>query len=78
MTLLAFEDIESALYAATRAVVGDAQLGTSALVDAIRDRSARYTSDRTKLAKPGSPTADLAARATVFTSAAAPNVAIGS
>lgn len=73
---LALVDIEGALYAATRAVVGDAQLGTGALVDAIRDRSARYTSDRTKLAKPASPKADLAARAAFFTIADAPKIAI--
>jgi hypothetical protein len=70
------QDIEDAIFAATRAVVGDAQLGTSALVDAIRDRSARYTSDRTKLAKPASPKADLAARAVFFTIADAPKIAI--
>jgi ribosomal protein RSM22 (predicted rRNA methylase) len=68
--------IEDALYAATRTVVGDAQLGTSALVDAIRDRSARYTSDRAKLAKPASPKADLAARAVFFTITDAPKMAI--
>lgn len=73
---ISIEDIENAVYVATRAVVGDAPLGTSALVEAIRDRSARYTSDRSRLAKPASPTADLAARAVFFTIADAPKIAV--
>lgn len=72
----AMRAIEDALYEAARTVVGDAQLATSALVDAIRDRSARYTSDRDRLAKPASPGADLAARAAFFTIADAPKIAI--
>ncbi|MFN0247559.1 MAG: small ribosomal subunit Rsm22 family protein [Kofleriaceae bacterium] len=70
------DDLEDALYTAARAVVGDAQLSTSALVEAIRDRSARYTSDRAKLAKPALPKADLAARAVFFTITDAPKIAI--
>lgn len=68
--------IEEALYAATRTVVGDAQLATGALVEAVRDRSARYTSDRARLARPASPAADLAARAVFFTITDAPKIAI--
>jgi hypothetical protein len=74
--MITLDDLEDALYTATRAVVGDAQLATSALVDAIRDRSARYTSDRAKLSKPASPKADLAARAVFFTITDAPKIAI--
>lgn len=68
--------VEEAVYAATRAAVGEAQLKTAALVEAIRDRSARYTSNREQLAQPASPQADLAARAAFFTLADAPKIAI--
>lgn len=74
--MISIETIEDAVYEATRAAVGDAQLATSALVEAIRDRSARYTSDRARLAKPSSPRADLAARAAFFTITDAPKIAI--
>ncbi len=73
---MSLDDIEDALYTATRAVVGDPQLRTSELIAAIRDRSARYTSDRTKLAKPASTKADLAARAVFFSVTDAPKIAI--
>lgn len=69
-------EIEDAVYAAARDVIGDAALTTGALVPAILDRSARYTTDRDRLAKPADPTADLAARAAFFTVADAMKVAI--
>ena len=68
--------LEDALYAATRAVVGDAPLATAALTRAIVDRSQRYTSDRARLASPSDRTGDLAARAVFFTVADAMKIAI--
>lgn len=68
--------LEDALYAAARVAIGDAQLQTGPLVDAIRDRSARYTSDRDRLARPASPRGDLAARAVFFTVTDAPKIAL--
>ncbi|HEY4177569.1 MAG TPA: small ribosomal subunit Rsm22 family protein [Kofleriaceae bacterium] len=68
--------LEDVVYAAAASVVGDRALTTSPLLEAIRDRSARYTSDRDRLAKPASPTGDLAARAVFFTLADAPKIGI--
>ena len=64
------------MYSATRAAIGDAPLGTSALTRAIVDRSQRYTSDRAHLAVPRDRTADLAARAAFFTIADAMKIAV--
>lgn len=69
-------DLEHAVYAATRDVVGDAPLATAALTRAIVDRSKRYTSERDKLSTPTDKTADLAARAAFFTIADAMKIAI--
>jgi ribosomal protein RSM22 (predicted rRNA methylase) len=69
-------ELEDAVYAATRAAIGDAPLATSALSRAIVDRSQRYTSDRANLAAPANPTGDLAARAAFFTIADAMKIAI--
>jgi len=69
-------ELEEAVYAATRASVGDARLQTSPLVKAIVDRSERYTSDRARLAAPADKVADLAARAAFFTIADAMKIAI--
>lgn len=68
--------IEDAVLAAARQVIGDAALTTGALIPAILDRSARYTTDRDRLAVPGNPTGDLAARAVFFTIADAMKIAI--
>lgn len=59
--------LEESVYAATRAALGDAPLATGALVGAILDRSARYTSDRARLSRPADKIGDLAARAAFFT-----------
>jgi ribosomal protein RSM22 (predicted rRNA methylase) len=68
--------LESALYDATRAALGDAPLATAALTRAITDRSLRYTSDRARLSQPADPVADLAARAVFFTVADAMKIRI--
>ena len=67
-------ELEDAIYAATRGVVGEATLATGPLTRAIVDRSRRYTSERDKLSakSPG----DLAARAAFFTIADAMKVAV--
>jgi hypothetical protein len=67
-------ELEDAVRAATRDVVGEAALATPALTRAIVDRSKRYTSERERLSSkaPG----DLAARAAFFTIADAMKVAI--
>src|SRR5204862_3311797 len=69
-------DLEEAVYAAARAVLGEAPLATGALVRAIQDRSARYTTDRARLAAPADKVGDLAARAAFFTIADAMKLAI--
>jgi ribosomal protein RSM22 (predicted rRNA methylase) len=69
-------ELEDAVYAAARDVVGDEPLATSALTRAIIDRSKRYTTQREQLAKPADRTADLAARAAFFTVADAMKIAI--
>jgi precorrin-6B methylase 2 len=76
MTWIVPVELEDALYAAAREVLGDAPLATSALTKAIVDRSKRYTSERDRLAKPSDPKADLAARAVFFTIADAMKIAI--
>lgn len=67
-------DLEDAVRAATRAVVGDGPLATSALTAAIVDRSRRYTSERERLSADRG--RDLAARAMFFTIADAMKIAI--
>src|SRR5579863_545057 len=69
-------ELEDAVYAAARAVVGDAPLAAGPLHRAIADRSRRYTSERDRLARPDDPIADLAARAAFFTVADAIKIAI--
>jgi hypothetical protein len=69
-------ELEDAVLAATRAVLGDAPLAPATLHAAVIDRSERYTSDRDKLAKPADRVADLAARAAFFTIADAMKIAI--
>ena len=64
------------MYRAARASLGDAPLATGALVRAIQDRSARYTTDRARLAAPADKAGDLAARAVFFTVADAMKIAI--
>jgi ribosomal protein RSM22 (predicted rRNA methylase) len=76
MTWIVPPELEIAVYAAAREVLGDAPLATAALTRAIVDRSERYTSDRDRLAKPADRTADLAARAVFFTIADAIKIAI--
>jgi precorrin-6B methylase 2 len=76
MTWVVPQDLEDAVYAAARDVVGDAPLATAALSRAIIDRSKRYTSDRDKLSAPSDKKADLAARAAFFTIADAMKIAI--
>jgi hypothetical protein len=68
--------LEDAVYAAARAVLGDAPLAPAALARAVVDRSRRYTSERDQLARPGDPVGDLAARAAFFTIADAMKIAI--
>ncbi len=68
--------LETAVRAATRGVLGDGPLATSALTRAIVDRSQRYTSDRDRLASPRDPDGDLAARAAFFTIADAMKIAL--
>jgi precorrin-6B methylase 2 len=67
-------ELENAVLAAARAELGDAPLAASALHRAIVDRSARYTSERERLAEGGD--ADLAARAAFFTIADAMKIAL--
>ena len=67
-------ELEDAVYAAARAVVGDEPLAAGPLQRAIVDRSRRYTSERERLADHS--TADLAARAAFFTIADAIKIAI--
>jgi ribosomal protein RSM22 (predicted rRNA methylase) len=76
MTWVVPQDLEDAVYAAARDVVGDAPLATAALSRAIVDRSKRYTSDRDKLSAPSDKTADLAARAAFFTIADALKIGV--
>jgi ribosomal protein RSM22 (predicted rRNA methylase) len=76
MTWVVPVELEDAVYAGAREVLGDAALATSALTKAIVDRSKRYTSERDRLAKPSNPKADLAARAAFFTIADAMKIAI--
>jgi ribosomal protein RSM22 (predicted rRNA methylase) len=77
MTALAVpHDLEDAVYAATRAAIGDAPLATGALIRSIQDRSERYTTDRAHLAAPADKVGDLAARAAFFTVADAMKIAI--
>jgi len=70
------KELEDAVYAAARTVIGDAPLATGPLARAIVDRSQRYTSDRARLAAPADRTADLAARAAFFTIADAMKIAV--
>ncbi len=74
--LLPLAELEAAVHAATRAALGSGPLETGPLVRAILDRSARYTSDRDRLAAPADPTGDLAARAAFFTIADAPKLGV--
>jgi len=76
MTWVVPVELEDAVYAAAREVLGDAPLATSALTKAIVDRSKRYTSERERLSAPPDRTADLAARAAFFTIADALKIAI--
>lgn len=76
MTWVVPDELEDAVLAATRDVVGDAALATRALIQAIIDRSIRYTSNRDHLSAPTDRTADLAARAAFFTIADAMKIAI--
>jgi precorrin-6B methylase 2 len=76
MTWVVPAELEDAVYAAAREVLGDAPLATAALTRAIVDRSKRYTSERDRLAKPSDPKGDLAARAVFFTVADAMKIAI--
>lgn len=76
MTWVIPPELEEAVYAATRDVVGDAPLTTPNLTRAIVDRSKRYTSDRDRLSKPADRTADLAARAAFFTIADSMKIAL--
>ena len=76
MTWVIPPELELAVYAAARTVVGDDRLATAALTRAVVDRSKRYTSDRERLAAPADPRADLAARAAFFTIADAIKIAI--
>ena len=69
-------ELEHAVLAAARAVLGDAPLAAAALHRAIVDRSERYTSERDRLAKPADRVADLAARAAFFTIADAVKIQI--
>lgn len=69
-------ELEDAVLAAAREILGDAPLAAAALNRAVVDRSERYTSDRDRLAKPADRAADLAARAAFFTIADAIKIAI--
>jgi precorrin-6B methylase 2 len=76
MTWVVPPELEDAIYAAARDVLGDAPLQASSLNRAIVDRSKRYTSHRERLSQPADRTADLAARAVFFTVADARKIAI--
>ena len=76
MTWIVPVELEEAVYASAREVLGEAPLATAALRAAVIDRSKRYTSERADLAKPADKTADLAARAALFTIADAMKIAI--
>jgi ribosomal protein RSM22 (predicted rRNA methylase) len=76
MTWVVPAELEAAVLAAAREVVGEAALQTAPLVRAIVDRSERYTSERDRLAKPADPRGDLAARAAFFTICDAMKIAI--
>jgi precorrin-6B methylase 2 len=67
-------ELEEVVQGATRTVLGDAPLATSALVRAIIDRSRRYTSERDRPVTDRA--GDLAARAMFFTIADAMKIAI--
>jgi ribosomal protein RSM22 (predicted rRNA methylase) len=76
MTWVVPAELEDAVRAAARDVVGEAALADGALARAVVDRSRRYTSERERLASPADRTADLAARAAFFTIADAIKIAI--
>ena len=76
MTWIVPVELEDAVRAAAREVVGDAALGDGPLGRAIADRSRRYTSERDELARPSDARGDLAARAAFFTVADAIKIAI--
>src|SRR5438067_7458894 len=76
MTWVVPVELEDAVRAAAREIVGDAALADGPLARAITDRSRRYTSERERLAKPADAKADLAARAAFFTIADAIKIAI--
>ena len=69
-------ELEDAVLAAARAVVGDDALVPGPLARAVVDRSRRYTSARSELATPRGARADLAARAAFFTIADAMKIAV--
>jgi ribosomal protein RSM22 (predicted rRNA methylase) len=70
------DQLEDAVLAAARAVIGDELLKPGALARAVTDRSRRYTSAREQLAAPRDARADLAARAAFFTIADAMKVGV--
>jgi ribosomal protein RSM22 (predicted rRNA methylase) len=76
MTWVVPVELENAVRAAAREVIGDAVLADGPLARAIEDRSRRYTSERERLARPSDAKADLAARAAFFTIADAIKVGI--
>src|SRR5512141_1852413 len=69
-------ELEQAVLAATRDVLGEAPLAAAALHRGVVDRSERYTSERERLARPADRSADLAARAAFFTIADAIKIQI--
>ena len=69
-------ELEEAVLAAAREVLGDAPLAAAALHRAVTDRSERYTSERDRLSRPADRIADLAARAAFFTIADAVKIQI--
>ena len=69
-------ELEQAVLAAAREVLGAAPLAAAALHRAVVDRSERYTSEREQLARPKDHVADLAARAAFFTIADAIKIQI--
>ncbi|MEO6774253.1 MAG: small ribosomal subunit Rsm22 family protein [Kofleriaceae bacterium] len=69
-------ELEQAVLAATRTVLGAAPLAAAALHRAVVDRSERYTSERDRLDRPTDRVADLAARAAFFTIADAIKIQI--
>src|SRR5580704_3557968 len=70
------DELEAAVLASARDVVGEHALAPKQLVRAIVDRSRRYTSERDQLAAPRDSRADLAARAAFFTIADAMKIAV--